>query len=153
MESATAAVAAVWTQPGAIVLHRIPSTPPSAACWLSSRPFLGVGQLYKEYLDELVLGDSLGYDGLVVNEHHSTFYSLMPACTIIAAALAVLGRAVGLIACASGRQGNPIVGRVPPRAVFEHNDMHSRGVTPTFRPRKLVWGSGQSLGIVGFHLN
>jgi alkanesulfonate monooxygenase SsuD/methylene tetrahydromethanopterin reductase-like flavin-dependent oxidoreductase (luciferase family) len=47
-------------------------------------------KLYKEYIDELVLGDSLGYDGLVVNEHHSTFYSLMPACTIIAAALAVL---------------------------------------------------------------
>jgi len=30
-------------------------------------------KLYKEYLDELVLGDSLGYDGLVVNEHHFDF--------------------------------------------------------------------------------
>jgi hypothetical protein len=27
-------------------------------------------KLYKEYLDELVLGDELGYDALVVNEHH-----------------------------------------------------------------------------------
>src|SRR3977135_800374 len=42
-------------------------------------------KLYKEYIDELVLGDALGYDGLVVNEHHSTFYSMMPACSIIAA--------------------------------------------------------------------
>jgi alkanesulfonate monooxygenase SsuD/methylene tetrahydromethanopterin reductase-like flavin-dependent oxidoreductase (luciferase family) len=44
-------------------------------------------KLYKEYLDELVLGDELGYDALVVNEHHSTFYSLMPSCSVIAGAL------------------------------------------------------------------
>lgn len=44
-------------------------------------------KLYTDYLDELVLGDKLGYDGLVVNEHHSTFYSLMPSCSIIAGAL------------------------------------------------------------------
>jgi len=44
-------------------------------------------QLYKNYIDELVLGDALGYDALVVNEHHSTFYSLMPSCSIIAGAL------------------------------------------------------------------
>ena len=47
-------------------------------------------KLYKQYLDELVLGDQLGYDGLVVNEHHSTFYSLMPACSVIGGALAAL---------------------------------------------------------------
>jgi alkanesulfonate monooxygenase SsuD/methylene tetrahydromethanopterin reductase-like flavin-dependent oxidoreductase (luciferase family) len=47
-------------------------------------------KLYQQYIDQFVLGDALGYDGLVVNEHHSTFYSLMPACTLIAAALAVL---------------------------------------------------------------
>lgn len=44
-------------------------------------------KLYKDYLDELVLGDEVGFDGLVVNEHHSTYYSLMPSCTVIAAAL------------------------------------------------------------------
>jgi alkanesulfonate monooxygenase SsuD/methylene tetrahydromethanopterin reductase-like flavin-dependent oxidoreductase (luciferase family) len=47
-------------------------------------------KLYREYIDELVLGDKLGFDGIVVNEHHSTFYSLMPSCSIIAGALAVL---------------------------------------------------------------
>jgi alkanesulfonate monooxygenase SsuD/methylene tetrahydromethanopterin reductase-like flavin-dependent oxidoreductase (luciferase family) len=47
-------------------------------------------KLYKEYIDELVLGDKLGFDGLVVNEHHATFYSMMPSCQLIASALAVL---------------------------------------------------------------
>src|SRR3977135_775694 len=47
-------------------------------------------KLYKEYIDELVLADRLGYDGLVVNEHHATFYSLMPSCSVIAVALAML---------------------------------------------------------------
>jgi alkanesulfonate monooxygenase SsuD/methylene tetrahydromethanopterin reductase-like flavin-dependent oxidoreductase (luciferase family) len=43
--------------------------------------------LYNRYIGELVLADQLGYDGLVVNEHHSTAYSMMPACSLIAAAL------------------------------------------------------------------
>src|SRR5258707_10414389 len=47
-------------------------------------------KLYKDYIDELVLGDKLGYDGLVVNEHHATFYSMMPSCSVIAGALAIL---------------------------------------------------------------
>jgi alkanesulfonate monooxygenase SsuD/methylene tetrahydromethanopterin reductase-like flavin-dependent oxidoreductase (luciferase family) len=47
-------------------------------------------RLYKTYIDELVLADQLGYDGLVVNEHHSTFYSLMPSCTVVAGALAMM---------------------------------------------------------------
>ena len=45
---------------------------------------------YKEYVDELVSGDKLGYDALVVNEHRSTFYSLMPSRSVMAGALAVL---------------------------------------------------------------
>src|ERR1700716_990969 len=49
-------------------------------------------QLYKNYLNEFVLADELGFDGLIVNEHHSTFYSMMPACTLMASALAVLTR-------------------------------------------------------------
>ena len=43
--------------------------------------------LYTRYLSEYVLADKLGFDGLVVNEHHSTAYSMMPACSLIAAAL------------------------------------------------------------------
>ncbi len=44
-------------------------------------------ELYNRYIGELVLADQLGYDGLVVNEHHNTAYSMMPACSLIAATL------------------------------------------------------------------
>jgi alkanesulfonate monooxygenase SsuD/methylene tetrahydromethanopterin reductase-like flavin-dependent oxidoreductase (luciferase family) len=44
--------------------------------------------LYRRYLDELVLADRLGFDGLMVNEHHATAYGMMPAPNLIAAALA-----------------------------------------------------------------
>jgi len=44
-------------------------------------------QLYQRYLKELVLADQLGYDALVVNEHHNTIYSMMAAPNLIAAAL------------------------------------------------------------------
>jgi alkanesulfonate monooxygenase SsuD/methylene tetrahydromethanopterin reductase-like flavin-dependent oxidoreductase (luciferase family) len=44
-------------------------------------------ELYQRYMSEMVLADQLGYDGLVVNEHHNTVYSMMPVCTLMAAAL------------------------------------------------------------------
>ncbi|MCW2635633.1 MAG: class flavin-dependent oxidoreductase [Blastococcus sp.] len=44
-------------------------------------------ELYQRYLSELVLADKLGFDGLMVNEHHSTAYGMMPQPGIIAAAL------------------------------------------------------------------
>ncbi|HWK97384.1 MAG TPA: LLM class flavin-dependent oxidoreductase [Pseudolabrys sp.] len=42
---------------------------------------------YQRYISELVLADKLGFDGVCVNEHHNTPYSLMPIPSIIAAAL------------------------------------------------------------------
>lgn len=47
---------------------------------------------YQRYMKEMVLADELGYEGIVVNEHHSTAYSMMPACNVMAAALAVQTR-------------------------------------------------------------
>jgi alkanesulfonate monooxygenase SsuD/methylene tetrahydromethanopterin reductase-like flavin-dependent oxidoreductase (luciferase family) len=44
--------------------------------------------LYQEYVDELVYADELGFDGLVLNEHHQNIYGLMPSPNIIAAVLA-----------------------------------------------------------------
>jgi alkanesulfonate monooxygenase SsuD/methylene tetrahydromethanopterin reductase-like flavin-dependent oxidoreductase (luciferase family) len=67
--------------------------------------------LYHRYLDELEFADSLGYDGVCVNEHHQTAYGLMPTPTVFAGALsrrlknaklAVLGRALPLL-------NNPLV--------------------------------------------
>lgn len=43
--------------------------------------------LYQRYIKELVLADQLGFDAIVVNEHHNTLYSMMPAPNLIAAAL------------------------------------------------------------------
>ena len=43
--------------------------------------------LYQEYLDELSYADELGFDGVVLNEHHQNIYGLMPSPNLLAAAL------------------------------------------------------------------
>ena len=43
--------------------------------------------LYQRYLSELVLADRLGFDAIVVNEHHNTAYSMMAAPNLIASAI------------------------------------------------------------------
>jgi alkanesulfonate monooxygenase SsuD/methylene tetrahydromethanopterin reductase-like flavin-dependent oxidoreductase (luciferase family) len=43
--------------------------------------------LYDRYLAELAYADQIGFDAIVVNEHHNTSYSMMPAPSLIAAAL------------------------------------------------------------------
>lgn len=43
--------------------------------------------LYQEYIDQLVYADELGFDGMVLNEHHQNIYGLMPSPNMIAAAL------------------------------------------------------------------
>ncbi|GAA3069936.1 LLM class flavin-dependent oxidoreductase [Pseudonocardia yunnanensis] len=72
-------------------------------------PAKGV-ELYHRYLDELEYADQLGYDGVVVNEHHQSAYGMMPSPNIMAAALSrrtsrsrilVLGNALPI-------RGNPL---------------------------------------------
>ncbi len=62
--------------------------------------------LYNRYLDELEMADTLGFDGVCVNEHHQNAYGLMPIPGVMAGALArrttnakiaVLGRALPLL--------------------------------------------------------
>jgi alkanesulfonate monooxygenase SsuD/methylene tetrahydromethanopterin reductase-like flavin-dependent oxidoreductase (luciferase family) len=43
--------------------------------------------LYQRYLSELVIADQVGFDAVVVNEHHNTAYSMMAAPNLIAAAV------------------------------------------------------------------
>lgn len=45
-------------------------------------------KLYNRYLDELELGEALGFDGIAVNEHHQTAYGIMPSPVVTASALA-----------------------------------------------------------------
>ncbi|WP_395110760.1 LLM class flavin-dependent oxidoreductase [Actinomadura sp. SCN-SB] len=67
-------------------------------------------ELYHRYLDELEYAETLGFDGIAVNEHHQTAYGLMPSPNLMAAALSrrteraqimVLGNAIGI-------RGNPL---------------------------------------------
>jgi alkanesulfonate monooxygenase SsuD/methylene tetrahydromethanopterin reductase-like flavin-dependent oxidoreductase (luciferase family) len=67
-------------------------------------------KVYHRYLDELEHAETVGFDGLAVNEHHQSAYGLMPSPNIMAAALArrterakimVLGNAIGV-------RGNPL---------------------------------------------
>ena len=50
-------------------------------------PVVGA-DLYHRYLDELERGEALGFDGIAVNEHHSTAYGMMPSPIVTASALA-----------------------------------------------------------------
>jgi alkanesulfonate monooxygenase SsuD/methylene tetrahydromethanopterin reductase-like flavin-dependent oxidoreductase (luciferase family) len=43
--------------------------------------------LYQQYIDQLAYADEVGFDGLVLNEHHQNIYGLMPSPNLIAAAL------------------------------------------------------------------
>lgn len=44
--------------------------------------------LYNRYLDELLYAEELGFDGLVVNEHHANAYGNMPSPNLMASILA-----------------------------------------------------------------
>src|SRR2546423_453002 len=44
--------------------------------------------LYNRYLDELEYAETLGFDGVCVNEHHQNAYGNMPSPNLVAAMLA-----------------------------------------------------------------
>ncbi len=58
----------------------------SAWITLSNRHYDPVkgAALYHRYLDEMEYADRLGFDGVVVNEHHQTAYGLMPIPGVLA---------------------------------------------------------------------
>jgi alkanesulfonate monooxygenase SsuD/methylene tetrahydromethanopterin reductase-like flavin-dependent oxidoreductase (luciferase family) len=79
----------------------------SAWVWLPNTLYDPVKghELYREYINTLAYADTLGFDGVCVNEHHQNAYGLMPSPNIIAGALtqrttrckiAVIGNALPL---------------------------------------------------------
>src|SRR5437899_12425817 len=44
-------------------------------------------ELYQSYFEQLVLADRLGFDAIVLNEHHNTVYGMMATPNVVAAAL------------------------------------------------------------------
>jgi alkanesulfonate monooxygenase SsuD/methylene tetrahydromethanopterin reductase-like flavin-dependent oxidoreductase (luciferase family) len=62
----------------------------SAWTWIPNALYEPVhgGELYNRYLDELVLAEKLGFDGVCVNEHHQNAYGTMPSPNLMGAILA-----------------------------------------------------------------
>ncbi|ETX02993.1 MAG: hypothetical protein ETSY2_34350 [Candidatus Entotheonella gemina] len=70
--------------------------------------------LYHQYLDQLEFADSLGFDGICVNEHHQNAYGLMPSPNLMGAALARRTSKAALVV-----MGNSIALYNPPIRVAE----------------------------------
>lgn len=110
------------------------------------------GELYNRYLDELVLAEELGFDGVCVNEHHQNAYGTMPSPNLMGAILArqtkrvriaVVGNALPLynpptrvaeefamIDCISGGRltAGLVVGGGPEYYSFSMNPTHARSM-------------------------
>jgi len=102
---------------------------------LASRSFFGISNSnfnarqasddYNAYLDEFVLAEELGFDGVVLNEHHGNPYCLSQAMNLEAAILARITERVNIVLV-----GNPLpVLRHPLRTAEElaEIDLISRG--------------------------
>jgi alkanesulfonate monooxygenase SsuD/methylene tetrahydromethanopterin reductase-like flavin-dependent oxidoreductase (luciferase family) len=124
----------------------------SAWTWLPNSLYEPVhgGELYNRYLDELLLAEELGFDGVCVNEHHQNAYGTMPSPNLMGAILArqtkrvkiaVVGNALPLynpptrvaeefamIDCISGGRltAGLVVGGGPEYYSFTINPTHAR---------------------------
>ena len=76
------------------------------------------GELYHEYIDELIFASKIGFDGICVNEHHQNGYGLMPSPNLIAAVLAQQTKDVAIVLL-----GNSIALYNPPIRVAEEMAM------------------------------
>ena len=69
---------------------------------------------YNEYIDQLAEAETLGFDGVCVNEHHQNAYGLMPSPNLIAAMLAMRTRRIRIAVV-----GNALPLYNPPTRVAE----------------------------------
>jgi alkanesulfonate monooxygenase SsuD/methylene tetrahydromethanopterin reductase-like flavin-dependent oxidoreductase (luciferase family) len=67
-------------------------------------------ELYNRYFDELEYADKLGWDGVVVNEHHQNAYGTMPSPNVMAAVLTqrIKRAKIGIIGNALPLHDDPI---------------------------------------------
>ena len=70
--------------------------------------------LYNRYLDELLLAETLGFDGVCINEHHQNAYGTMPSPNLMGAILARQTRRVKIAVI-----GNALPLYNPPTRVAE----------------------------------
>ncbi len=60
-------------------------------------------RLYQERLEEILLAEEVGFDGIMVNEHHNGPVCMVPRCNIMSAVLAGVTKRVRIV-----QMGNPI---------------------------------------------
>jgi alkanesulfonate monooxygenase SsuD/methylene tetrahydromethanopterin reductase-like flavin-dependent oxidoreductase (luciferase family) len=72
-------------------------------------------KLYRRHLRMYQLAEELGFDGIALNEHHNTQFSMTPACSVLAGALAVLTSRVKILVA-----GVPINLAYPNRVAEEY---------------------------------
>jgi alkanesulfonate monooxygenase SsuD/methylene tetrahydromethanopterin reductase-like flavin-dependent oxidoreductase (luciferase family) len=103
-------------------------------------------QSYMDYLDELEYAESVGFDGICVNEHHQNAYGLMPSPNLMAAALTRRTSRAKLVL-----MGNSVALYNPPIRVAEEMamlDVMSNGRLvagfPVGTPQDTVYAYGQS---------
>ena len=75
-------------------------------------------QHYNDYLEELQYADTMGFDGVCVNEHHNNAYGLMPSPNLVASILARTTSRAALIVL-----GNSLALYQPPLRVAEEMAM------------------------------
>jgi len=110
--------------------------------------------LYERYLGELEMGEELGFDGIAVNEHHSTAYGMMPSPIVTASALARRTKKVKIAIL-----GSALPLRNHPLTLAEEHamiDTISRGRLITGMVRGIgaeyhVWGTNPAFSHERFH--
>ncbi len=67
-------------------------------------------RLYREYMDQLCLAERMGFDGVLVNEHHQTAYAVQPAPNLWASYLAAKTERIriGVVGNALPMHRNPL---------------------------------------------
>jgi alkanesulfonate monooxygenase SsuD/methylene tetrahydromethanopterin reductase-like flavin-dependent oxidoreductase (luciferase family) len=65
---------------------------------------------YAEHIEEAVLCEELGFDGVIFNEHHCSAYGLMPSPNLVAATLAArtTRMKIGVLGSALPLRGHPV---------------------------------------------
>ena len=48
----------------------------------------GAARLYRERIDEYVVAEESGFDGIMLNEHHNSTFCMQPRITVMTAAVA-----------------------------------------------------------------
>jgi alkanesulfonate monooxygenase SsuD/methylene tetrahydromethanopterin reductase-like flavin-dependent oxidoreductase (luciferase family) len=71
-------------------------------------------RIYNDYLDQLAEAETLGFDGVCINEHHQNAYGLMPSPNLIAAMLVMRTRRIRIAVV-----GNALPLYDPPTRVAE----------------------------------